>query len=311
MKLSVITMFCDGTEHLYKWIKNTQKNITIDKEIIIVDNTEKQTIPEIDGVKVVKAGGNVMQWAGRRKGVEASTGDYVFLVDDDDDVLPLNNWKWNGEDVICFNYLGKYPEDDKDYICSNPYLVEYTASAEHFFHQQWREQIKHMVWNKFIKKDFLMNIYKGLPYFEISFFEDCLLNLFLMAKAKTVTFSRDAYYRYYFGTGISTKKKYTNIKPIERLFAGVWTALKVFKMSFSEEMQEFAGIRTVEVFAGALTYALQKFENVDDSILEEFTKLIGKYFEKEDLLTQLKQLGDKDISRKAALRAKRAINDYL
>lgn len=305
-------MFYDGTEHrLNKWIENTQKNITIDKEIIIVDNTTAQRLEVPKGIILVKAGGNIMQWAGRRKGVEASTGDYCFLVDCDDDVLPLTSWKWDDEDVICFNYLGKHPGEKEDYVCTNPYVVEYTATAENFFHKKWREQVKHMVWNKFIKRSLLMNIYSKLPYFELSFFEDCLLNMYIIAEAKSIRFTRDAYYRYYFGTGISTKTKYTDIKPLERLYSGVWTALKVFKMSFSDEMQEYAGLRAVEVYAGALTYALQKFENVSDELLEDYTKLIGSYFSKEDLLTQLKRLDEKDIDRKAMLKAKHSINDYL
>lgn len=311
MTLSVITMFCDGTEHLLNsWIANTQEKVTIDKEIIIVDNTTAQNLPETEGVKIVRAGGNVMQWAGRRKGVEASSGDYCFLVDCDDDVLPLKEWRW-AEDVVCFNYLGKKPEIKEDMLCTEPYLCDFTASAETFFHAQWKKTFKNMVWNKFYKRSLLMQIYSHLPYFEISFLEDSLLNLFVMGYAKTVRFERGAYYRYYFGTGISTKQIYTSLEPVERLFDGVWTALNVFKNAFSEEAQNFAGLRTVEFYAGALTYALQKYESVSDKLVEDYTKLLKKYFSKEDLLTQLKRLGDKDISRKTALRAKHAINDIM
>ena len=309
MKLSVITLICDGYEHLIdKWVKNAREAILIDKEIIIVDNTTAQSVPKIDGVKVVKAGHNAMQFAGRRMGVEASTGDYIFLVDADDDILPITHFEWD-EEMICFNYMAKFADDNQEYICGEPYRIAYTASkTATFFDTCWKDACKNMVWNKFYKRDLLMRVCSHLPYIEICFMEDVLLNLLVLAEVTSIRFENKSFYRYYFGTGISTKKKYTDLAPLVRIFSGIETALTVFNLAFDEKAQEQSGITTVGFYKGCMLYALQKIETVDDCILPMYMQLIKSMFKKELLLKSLEK-NSKTFSRKAYLRAKHAIND--
>jgi len=311
MMLSIVTMICDGTEKLLlPWIENAKRCIKIPHELIVVDNTTEQTVPEWDEIKVVRMGHNAMQFAGRRAGVESASGDYIFLVDCDDELLPLTSWEWN-EDLICFNYMGKHPDDDSEYICTEPYRLSYTASKGIFFDQSWRMAAKNMVWNKFYKKDLLMRVYSKLPYFEICFMEDVLLNLLVLAETTSIRFESKAFYKYFFGTGVSTKKIYRELAPLKRLFQGMETALSVFNLAFDESAQMQSGITTVGFYHGCIEYALEKFGNLDESLEESYTKMIGEYFDKDVLLKVLKKQTDKDIDRKTMLKAKHCINDYL
>ena len=255
MKLSIITMFCDG--HAYyvpKWVENVEKVVKIDHEIIIVDNSECQDLPELPNTKMIRAGRNIMQFAARRIGVENATGDYVFLVDCDDDILPITDFPWN-QDLICFNYLAREPESDKDLICGEPYTLSYTASDGIFFDSAWKTACKNMVWNKFIKRDVLLRLYSKLPYFEISFMEDTLLCMFLLAEVESIRFEQKAFYRYYFGSGISTQTTYTNLTPLCRLFNGLETALNVFNQAFTKQAQEQRELQLFR-FMPALSYTL-------------------------------------------------------
>jgi len=308
--LSVITMFCDGTENLLEpWLKNAQESVKIEKELIIVDNTTAQSIPESTAYKVVKMGHNAMQFAGRRAGVEAASGDYVFLVDCDDEILPITHFDWD-EEVICFNYMGKHPDKDEVYVCTEPYKLSYTASKGEFFDAAWRKATKNMVWNKFYSREMMMRLYSKLPYFEICFMEDVLLNLFVLAEAKSIRFEAKAFYKYFFGTGVSTKKVYTDLAPLERLFVGMETALTVFNLAFSKDAQAQSGITTLGFYQGCVQYALEKFGNLSPELEEPYTHLINKYFDKETLKMVLKNVGN-NLERKTMLRAKHCINDYL
>ena len=90
MKLSICTMFYDANKELFaNWIKRTKDAVKIEYELVVTDNTTAQDLPETDGVKIVRAGGNILPFEGRRLAVEASTGDYCFLVDCDDLILPI------------------------------------------------------------------------------------------------------------------------------------------------------------------------------------------------------------------------------
>lgn len=309
--LSIITMICDGTESLLdNWVQNAQEKVKIEKELIVVDNTTAQTVAESSYYKVVKMGHNAMQFAGRRAGVEAAKGDYIFLVDCDDEILPINSFNWD-EELICFNYMATKPDSKDEYICSNPYTLSYTASKGIFFDYNWRNAVKNMVWNKFYSRDLLLRVYSKLPYFEICFMEDVLLNIFVLAEVKSIRFEAKAFYRYFFGTGVSTKKVYTDIEPLKRLFVGMETALSVFNLAFSKEAQEQSGLTTIGFYRGCIEYALEKYGNLAPGLEEPYTKMIGKYFDKALLLKVLKNQTDRDIDRKTMLKAKHCINDYM
>lgn len=137
--LSICTMFYDKNTELYeKWVNHTNKAVMIDHELIVVDNTSTQDMKEINGAKLIKAGGNMLAFEARRIGVENASGDYVFLVDPDDEVLPIPEFPYD-EDMICFNYFGTTEGADKMYLCDRAYPFKYTASKCFFYNAFWKQ----------------------------------------------------------------------------------------------------------------------------------------------------------------------------
>lgn len=312
IQLSVITMFCDGTEDLLdKWVTNANEKIAVTHELIVVDNTTEQTIPRSDKYKLVQMGRNAMQFAGRRAGVYEADGEYVWLVDNDDIILPLKHWEWD-EDLICFNYLGSEIDSDKVFLCDKSYPLSYTASKTDFFKQVWHQAQKNMVWNKFYKKDVLLKTYSKLPEgLEFSFMEDTLLNILNIANVQSIRFETTAYYHYHIGTGISTKKMYRSMAQLKRVISGLDIAFGIFSMAIPKRLQEESGIQFMPLYRGAALYYLCKYEFVAPELIEQYTELLHEYFDKQILLDVLKECSGKTIDRKLALKVKHYINDYI
>lgn len=87
MKISVVIIFCDKDfSYLNDMTSMIEKFVTIDHEIILVDNRDNQ-VPFETKYKVVSKGHNCYIFEGRRMGLDAATGDYIWFVDVDDEIV--------------------------------------------------------------------------------------------------------------------------------------------------------------------------------------------------------------------------------
>ena len=87
MKLSVVIIFCDKDfKYLDSMIKMVEKFVTAEHEIILVDNRNNQE-PFETNYKVVSKGSNCYIFEGRRLGLDAASGDYIWFVDVDDEII--------------------------------------------------------------------------------------------------------------------------------------------------------------------------------------------------------------------------------
>lgn len=281
MTLSICTMFYDANKNLFsKWIEKTKEAVKIPYELVVTDNTSAQDLPQTDGVKIVRAGGNVLPFEGRRLAVEAASGDYCFLVDCDDLILPILDFPFE-EDEICCNYFGTRDADfEKMYPCENAYPLAYTASNTDFFNDFWRRAAGNMTWNKFFKRELLLRIYAKLPRgLRIAFMEDTLLCLLALAETKSIRFTTKAYYCYAFGAGMTTKEQYTDIAPLQRYAAGMAQAMGLFHSAFPEKRQEQANITTAGLYRGAAEYFTSKLLLVAPELRKNYIKtVIAEYF---------------------------------
>lgn len=315
MLLSICTMFYDANKELFfDWIRQTKEAVQIPFEIVITDNTSDQSLPEVDDIKIVRAHGNVLPFEGRRLAVEASHGDYCFLVDCDDRILPIKEFPYD-DDEICCNYFGVTENDPEHmYPCENFYPLSYTASKTDFFNDSWRKAAGNMTWNKFFKRELLMRIYKKLPRgLHIAFMEDTLLCLLALAETKSIHFTQKVYYCYSFGAGMTTKEKYTDIEPLKRYAAGMVQAMGVFHSAFPEERQALANINTASLFRGANEYFVKKILQVSDDKLAQYMKeVIAEYFDLQISLASAKRLYEnKKISKDDFNFIRKKLNNYI
>ena len=147
-KISIVLLVYDGNvNYLDSFIENIKEKVTVDYEIVIVDNREDKTEPL--GYDCVEAEGNVGVLDGRRLGFEHSTGDYIWFVDIDDVILSM-------PDV--------YSDIDAD-------IYQFTF--------QYKDEIAKgnvFLWNKWIKREILDKAYKNIPSFFCIYHEDVILH---------------------------------------------------------------------------------------------------------------------------------------
>lgn len=88
MKLSIIILFCDkDVKYLYDLLKQLEGHVFCNYEIILIDNRTKDKTKIITKYKIIKPKENTYLFEGRRIGFENSTGDYIWFVDVDDDII--------------------------------------------------------------------------------------------------------------------------------------------------------------------------------------------------------------------------------
>lgn len=108
MRLSIVIIFCDKDfKYLSNIINNVEKFIKVEHEIILVDNRNDQT-PFETKYKVVSKGKNCYIFEGRRIGLDAATGDYVWFIDVDDEIIneiSESDLKSRTEKIIQLYYL--------------------------------------------------------------------------------------------------------------------------------------------------------------------------------------------------------------
>ena len=315
MKLSICTMFYDANKELFlTWVRKTREAVKIEHELVVTDNTTAQCLPETPGVKIIRAGENVLPFEGRRLAVEAATGEYCFLVDCDDLILPILDFPYDEEEVCC-NYFGtRDPDFEKMYPCENAYPMSYTASKTDFFNDSWRRAAGNMTWNKFFKRELLMRIYSKLPHgLRIAFMEDTLLCLLALAETHSIRFTQKVYYCYAFGAGMTTKEQYTDITPLKRYAAGMMQAMGVFHSAFTEERQKSANINTASLFRGAGEYFVKKTLNVSKALVPQYMKeVIAEYFDNQMSIETARRLyQNKKISKEEMHFIIKKINTFV
>ena len=89
MTLSIIILFCDDdVQYLSKSLECIKNHIKIPNQVILWDNrdTNKDTLPKGD-YELYSQGHNIYPFEGRRCGFEKATGDFVWFVDVDDEII--------------------------------------------------------------------------------------------------------------------------------------------------------------------------------------------------------------------------------
>lgn len=108
MKLSIVIIFCDkDRKYLEDFLKNTEEKVICEHEIILVDNrndkTEKIDLP----YKIIVSEKDCHILEGRRLGLDEVTGEYVWFVDVDDEILngfTEEDLKDRHETILQLNY---------------------------------------------------------------------------------------------------------------------------------------------------------------------------------------------------------------
>lgn len=154
MKLSIIIIFCDKDYFcIPNLVETIQRDVKINKEIILLDNREhkKNSLINTHGVVVHSMGGNVHQFEARRKAIEYVTGDYMWFVDADDLTLPITTDAYfkDNKDFYYFDFgMANYSDEFK----KNCVMIGDVSQNRAKYSALWNLFIKVDLWKKFIDK---------------------------------------------------------------------------------------------------------------------------------------------------------------
>lgn len=158
-KLSIILLVCDKDRHyLPNLLKQIELKVKIPHETIVIDNCTNPIEPD-GNIKYFAFGYNAYLLMGRKKGIEIASGNYVWFIDSDDDIFPIDvedsRYLEEDNDIIVFNMKNRKnlcAEIEKDIILKGNFLYESIYHA-----------IGPTTVNKWIKTGILRKVEKCVP----------------------------------------------------------------------------------------------------------------------------------------------------
>ena len=151
-KLSVIVIIRDNDD--LEQLLNKFSRIKTNKELVVIDlRSNNDFIPHGDDIKIVTDLDNSTDY--RLKGIENSSGDYIWFINPEDDIAEILDINYGDDDIISFPYVN-----------SMNLNVRQTAGEMDRNDAEWSngciKQFDKPLWNKWFKKEVLEQAYKDL-----------------------------------------------------------------------------------------------------------------------------------------------------
>lgn len=298
MDLSAIILFCDKDyQYIPSLLKQLDKKLACNYEVIIVDNREKNKT-EISAINefyenhngfCITPGRNLGQVVAKKTAFEQSSGKYIWFFDGDDepcDVITQTLLDSLKEDLIVFNF-GYYKEEDDEqtYIeCSDKDEVKTTG----FKDAAYLTNIGVTCWNKFISRKILEKIFSYVKTDKVvSINEDVWLISAALNKSRTIREIPLYIYNNRPDRGISANKKITSITNFKKIIQGYDETMKLFRIEFPEDCSLYneKAKRLVDI-----KYLLKRVITSVKEIRNEECKMICDVFTKREITNSLIEL---------------------
>lgn len=249
--LSVVCLVYDGNaRYLDGFLRMVAERVGVSHEVVVVDNREDKPAPlDAPGAVVVEAEGNVGILDGRRLGVGAASGGWVWLVDIDDEVAVVPDRDWGDADIIVFPF-----------IRPDGRLVDYgggQVAPEDFWTADTFCRVSVNLWNKWVRRGVLERAYARIPSFFCIYHEDNILYFSMMEEARSVSLPlSSAVYRHLAHEDSVTTRHFSVREDIDRLFTG-FEGARQFLTRYADRRQlmDFNIISGLKFYLYLMTHA--------------------------------------------------------
>ena len=215
MKLTVAIVYCDkDKQYVPGLIRNIEDCVKFPHEIVLVDNTTEGD--RVGEGRYFWMGGNRSAAQGRKKASELAEGDYIWFVDADDEVFPLEEPDGNF-DMYVYGYEIFSGKDDL--FRAEP-EGDYVIEGEWLFNRTTYDYLGQTLWNKIIRLSVVREVESMIPPTWTSRpGEDILLYAACYVRSRSVVFRKPVIYRYRADRSVATNPSMTL-----EMFSDAWIA---------------------------------------------------------------------------------------
>lgn len=269
MKLSIIILFCDRDYNYLPYLLDIiHDRVSIDHEVVLIDNRENNH-DEIDttGCIYYSFGFNATQVQGRKKGIELATGDYIWFVDGDDEI------------VLVTSLEAQLMEHDYDIIHFGG--REEKLQTTDILNYGTLNTIGVMLWNKWIKTSILRQVEELIPtdlYGSAS--EDTMLTIGSMKFSKTIYHSTKRIYIYIRERSCAATKKIESVAHYQRIINGYDKVFAQIVKMLDKNEQDL--IRGPGQKGTDCKWFIEKLAICTDEIRGECAQIFCQYFTPEE-----------------------------
>lgn len=205
MKLTVAIVYCDkDKQYVPGLIRNIEDCVKFPHEIVLVDNTTEGD--RVGEGRYFWMGGNRSAAQGRKKASELAEGDYIWFVDADDEVFPLEEPDGNF-DMYVYGYEIFSGKDDL--FRAEP-EGDYVIEGEWLFNRTTYDYLGQTLWNKIIRLSVVSEVESMIPLTWTSRpGEDILLYAACYVRSRSVAFRKPVIYRYRADRSVATNPSMT------------------------------------------------------------------------------------------------------
>lgn len=293
--LSIIMLVYDGNQQYLKTFTEYLNRVQVKYEAIIVDNRDNKDKPleYIGNPTIVVNKSNLGILEGRRAGFEAATGDYIWFVDIDDEILVVENNNYGDEDILVFPILVDDTLADKTFKHLPPIVKK-----EDFWTDDIGGRVTVILWNKWIKRKILEKAYDKIPHVDIIYSEDTIVYYSMIEFAENMRIfnNSDGIYNHkLFDTSITLNKNTLSRKEqIDILFKGADIVLKYLYDTYGKDHKLLLDNGNI----GSVMFYLDIVAKSTDEIFEYALNKIISIFGKDTVLTAILRRGDTRANRK-------------
>lgn len=318
--ISTIIPVYNGEKYISNALKSVINQTYNVYEIIIVndesnDNTLKicEDLKRIhDNINIINLSDNNGVSNARNVGIKNASGDYIHFMDSDD-IIENNMYEniiksINNKDIII---TGTKHNENGNIVTYKPKRcdIKNLNEMKQFIEENCisgRRDIFNVVWNKFYKREFLIN--NNIEFNkDINFGEDFLFNLECMSKTYSIYVIDEAYYNYMRRKNEETlKMKFLNNKiELRRLFYKKWIEFYKYYGIYekvAEDMEKYEGFKIynaiIQVVDNCPLDYEERIKYIRDFIKFENSNCLFKYMESDNKLNnELRYLESGEIEK--------------